>query len=220
MKKILSSILVGTVVVGTATALPTPGDRKKVCEQNPQKVWVEKTKACIPTNPCLPENVDTYGAYCELRWGLPKNTQKRDLVLSKYAEKVWNSSLADLRIGYLLGPDYIPLTTPDGDYRVYKCNFSDEELRDWLGDRAIAYYVLFAYGVEGDGSEIDFGTNPDDGSVSGVYYGSKAGIDENTCREMAEFASSLAGKNVEYKYASEKQICFINAGMFLGMWSI
>ena len=55
----VSKILCATLLcgmVGTAFGVPTLEDRKKLCEQNPDKfVWVEKTQTCIPQNPCLSE---------------------------------------------------------------------------------------------------------------------------------------------------------------------
>ena len=55
MKKTLLAVMAGLTVVGAAFAAPTPEDRKKLCEMLMEKkthVWVEKTQACIPSNPC------------------------------------------------------------------------------------------------------------------------------------------------------------------------
>ena len=55
MKKTLLAVMAGLTVVGAASAAPTPEDRKKLCEMLMEKrthLWVEKTQACIPLNPC------------------------------------------------------------------------------------------------------------------------------------------------------------------------
>lgn len=64
MKKTLLSVLAGIAVIGSASAVPSPADRKTACEQQPDKVWVEKTQACIDINPCLSDNEDIKKAYC------------------------------------------------------------------------------------------------------------------------------------------------------------
>ena len=55
MKKTLLSVLAGLTVVGSAIAAPTPEDRKALCQLLMEKgthVWVDKSQACIPRNPC------------------------------------------------------------------------------------------------------------------------------------------------------------------------
>lgn len=66
MKKTLVSIIAGLTVAGTAFALPTPDDRKAMCLKHPEKyVWVEKTQACVPINPCASSNSKAIiNAYC------------------------------------------------------------------------------------------------------------------------------------------------------------
>ena len=52
MKKTLLSVMAGLTVVGSASAAPTPEERKELCQLLIDKgthVWVEKTQACIPS---------------------------------------------------------------------------------------------------------------------------------------------------------------------------
>ena len=64
MKKIIFGILAGIVIIGSASAVPSPADRKRLCEQQPDKfVWVEKNQACVPINPCLSDNREVKLAY-------------------------------------------------------------------------------------------------------------------------------------------------------------
>lgn len=65
MKKTLLSVLAGIAVIGSASAVPSVGDRKEMCEKKDGWVWVEKTQACIPVNPCDDSNDKSIiGAYC------------------------------------------------------------------------------------------------------------------------------------------------------------
>ena len=68
MKKTFCSILVGMVFVGAVSAAPSPQDRRALCEKHPDKyVWVDKTQACIPVDPCsrLSNAYNSaMGAYC------------------------------------------------------------------------------------------------------------------------------------------------------------
>jgi len=66
MKKILLSVIAGLIAIGSASALPSPEDRKALCEKHPDKyVWVAKTQACIPINPCMSDDKKIEKAYCD-----------------------------------------------------------------------------------------------------------------------------------------------------------
>lgn len=64
MKKVWLSVLATITVVGTASAVPTPQQRREMCDQNPKTIWVEKTGACVPENTCESNNEDIKAAYC------------------------------------------------------------------------------------------------------------------------------------------------------------
>lgn len=66
MKTTLLTIFVVFAVVGTAFAVPSAGDRKALCKKYSDKyVWVEKSEACIPVNPCLSDAISIRNAYCD-----------------------------------------------------------------------------------------------------------------------------------------------------------
>ena len=66
MKKSLLFGLGGFMIVSSVFALPAPEDRKALCEKYPDKyVWVEKTEACVPVNPCLSDNAKIKQSYCD-----------------------------------------------------------------------------------------------------------------------------------------------------------
>ena len=64
MKKTLLSVIAGLAVIGSATAVPSMDVQQKNCEDG-QHVWVEKTKTCVPINPCLSDDADIKRAYCD-----------------------------------------------------------------------------------------------------------------------------------------------------------
>ena len=65
MTKTLLSILVGIVVAGSASAVPTPDDRRALCERHSDKyVWVQNTGACVSINPCKSDDYTIKDAYC------------------------------------------------------------------------------------------------------------------------------------------------------------
>ena len=57
-KIILASIL-GAVVLNCANADDYDGPRNR-CKSKSDKIWVERTKACIPENPCKDSNFEKY----------------------------------------------------------------------------------------------------------------------------------------------------------------
>ena len=83
ISKILCGALLGCVV-GSAFGVPTPEDRKKFCDQHPDKfVWVEKTKACIPINPCRADDPSISSSYCVEGPG-----HASEMVYDRYIENV------------------------------------------------------------------------------------------------------------------------------------
>ena len=100
MKKTLLSVLVGLVVIGSASAVPSPEDRKALCEKQSDKfVWVEKTQACIPINPCLSSVSAIEEAYCIQLDGaayLPNDQIKRNLIIERYVEKKLQTSVVKI----------------------------------------------------------------------------------------------------------------------------
>ena len=57
------------MVVPSAFAVPSLGDRRVLCEKYSDKyVWVEKAEACVPLNPCLSDAPSIRNAYCDGRF--------------------------------------------------------------------------------------------------------------------------------------------------------
>ena len=127
MKKTLLSVLAGLTVIGSASAAPTPEDRKALCDLLIQKgthVWVEKTSACIPVNPCLSDDEQIKEAYCidtELTsyYEVPKGHIKSAEVVNIYAKhQGFDCKVVEKDIFKESGFTFVPCK--GADYRVFK----------------------------------------------------------------------------------------------------
>jgi len=149
MKKTLLSLIAVSAVVGSAFGVPSPADRKALCEKHPDKyVWVEKTQACVPINPCKSDNAAIKNVYCigaNDNVTLPKD--QLDLVLERYAEKVLKTTLLSKQF---LEDGEIAIVTSDGGYAVINIedytDYSDPNHRYRYG--LATAVAAWAYGYE------------------------------------------------------------------------
>ena len=189
-KNFLLSVLAGLMVVGSAVALPSPEDRKALCEKHPEKyVWVEKTKACIPINPCLSSDVDIRNAYC-ISTVLHLNSLDHtasDTLLERYIKKVLKQNWTGLGLDNPNGEGkiYGHATTSDGGYFVVKFEIS-HNLNDFIDD------AFWAYGY----SEM----------VAGQPYPVS---NQTECEDIADFASLIAGNLTKHEYDSGSHLCYV-----------
>ena len=67
--KLILGALLGATICGSAFADASVDTRRAFCEQADGFVWVEKTQACIPENPCdftvEADQPEIYDAYCK-----------------------------------------------------------------------------------------------------------------------------------------------------------
>ncbi len=188
MKKTLLSILAGLTVIGSASAVPSPADRKALCEKHPEKyVWVEKTQACVPINPCKSDNSDiVYGGYCVYAFEVPDDLDKATLILQRYVQKRLKSNVANAR---RIDNNYFALKTTDGGYIVFETVFLRETT---LRDIARAAFTIYGYNW-GDGS-----SGEDHGGRE--YVLGRVGNQE-ICQDIADFVSLVHGEPVEWRYS-------------------
>ena len=126
MKKTLLSVLAGLAVIGSASAAPTPEDRMALCDLLIQKgthVWVEKTEACIPADPCGNGVNDTIrSAYCLTDLGerfVFRGVDGLADFVKRYTEKVLKAPTPQPDMLYGIAPQ------PDGYKGVYTTNTND-----------------------------------------------------------------------------------------------
>ena len=220
MKKTLLSVLAGLTVIGSASAAPTPEDRKALCQLLIDKgthVWVEKTKACIPVDPCNEEVYsDIHQAYCIIVFGtnpLPPDTVIMNKLVNTYAEKVLNTQVTNLKTPtfkdkYGYDKDRVAITTSDGGYYV----FADyAKHAKWDLDSAYLAGVSFeAHGYRPISFTVPKSDTTYDGRpfnrVSSVPkdYGDYRYISANQCHEIAQFASGIYSNNYNSRKTFEE----------------
>jgi hypothetical protein len=61
-KLIIGAMIAAGLTSGAFAADMTIERQKELCNKSKDKIWVEKTKACIPKNPCMDSK---YEAYCD-----------------------------------------------------------------------------------------------------------------------------------------------------------
>ena len=138
MKKTLLSVLAGITVIGSAAALPSVEERKTLCDKYPDKyVWVEKTEACVPINPCKSEHREIRKGYCAI-FGLPADETKCEAAAKIFAEAQYGTSMTSFK---KLEDGYFAMTTADGGYIGFK-----KQLEEYTDP-----YVPFAFsfGIHG-----------------------------------------------------------------------
>ncbi|MCR5194489.1 MAG: hypothetical protein K6B71_03125 [Alphaproteobacteria bacterium] len=103
MKKTLLSVLAGLTVMGSAFADgPSVEDRKKLCQLLIDKgthVWVEKTEACIPINPCHSDDSKIKEAYCIYPYNLYfASGEAVEIFAKKYANNILKTDVAKTNV--------------------------------------------------------------------------------------------------------------------------
>lgn len=200
----VSKILCATLLcgmVGTAFGVPTPEDRKKLCEQNPDKfVWVERTQICLPKNPCLSGIAEIREVYCK---GFPVLSQ---IVAERFIHEVYGNT--DVRCDEFFeeaGEKFLPCRHGGDLYSVYREShtgiFSD--IQKAISAACVAYTAI---------DYVDDGNN-------GVKCSKFWGHNYKDCRDVADFASVLVGTvcrendilhgGESYEDATNPDICHI-----------
>lgn len=183
MKKTLLSVLAGLTVIGSASALPTPEDRKAMCEKHPDKyVWVEKTQACIPINPCAsklgwddPTVMQTYCANFFGNFG-----EKQKLVHQRYIEQVLKTKISETMPRMFVSDSYGDFIDAyklqDGGYIAFNGKSDDT-------DDDMVTAVCFAHGH----------------GTTGVndFRGCLGDFTQAQCTDMADFMTLLSDKLCE-----------------------
>lgn len=191
MNKILLSGLAGLAVINAAVAVPSPADRRALCEKHPDKyVWVEKTEACVPINPCESENEDIRYSYCNngAMPTLPYDSSKRNMILDKYIHNMLGTTISDI---IEVSDTVVGVKTQDGRYIAFpsgsKVNQSDCMLN--------LMYAVSIYGY--DHTEIHQMDAPNKLILRNAVSS------HETMTDIADFASLLQDDIIRYSGVAE-----------------
>ena len=188
MKKTLLSIVAGLVVINVASAVPSMDTQKTNCEDG-QHVWVEKTKTCVPINPCLSDDINIKEVYCPNLVGLPHNKSKQDLVINEYVQNVLRTGVSEIKE---IGDTHMSVKTTDGNYFVWKLSKHP--------DNHCLSQMIRAFVVNG----YSFDNLMFEESVN-VSYSSQVDS-ELKCNNIINFASTMADKDFVGRYENGKCI--------------
>ena len=204
MKKTFCSILAGMVVVGSAFAdAPTIEDRRALCEKHPDKyVWVEKTEACVPINPCESDNAEIKSAYCDAVTfsSIHLPVLSACSVVQVQEQVRGNIGGIDMGCRSLSGQYIVSQDKNIGSYMVYK--FADVDL-----NRSSATEYLKAYCFAWGGREEGNVYYNDNGFAS---IDCKTPVDYDVLKNRATFKFEYNKKSdgvVTISYKSE-QACY------------
>lgn len=190
MKKIICSALLGSFI-GVAFGLPTPEDRKAFCEKHPDKyVWVQKTEACVPINPCLSDNFKIKHLYCV---EMPILWHRK--LLETYISYNLNTTISSFEeIG-----GYYAVKLNDGGYIVFLPNkaFEGNNVAE-----EIIYGSFWAYGKYETAQFLD----------KNVIF-SKQIDSKEMCSEIADIATLGNGSVCTYDYGN--LTCVIHCETFV-----
>ena len=203
MRKTLLSVLAGLAVIGSATAVPSPGDRKKLCESKPYDfVWVEKTQTCVPINPCRTSNQSIRDSYCIWASGYVTYGTYEEAI-TRYVKNVMKTGVKS--ISSISKSDDFALRTTDGGYYVVSFDRvidGYDDSRDATGVKNRLMTACWAYG-----KTIEYDDKRDDRAVYGC-----AGVNsDRECTDIADFASLLFSEVVDGKIEQLGQsICWLS----------
>ncbi len=188
MKKTLLSIIAGLAVVNAASAVPSAADRRSLCEKYPDKyVWVEKTLACVPINPCESNDDTIRDAYCFNEIILPSDTEKRNMIIDMYLNKVRKTAISEV---IEVSSNVVGIKTNDGGYIAFLQDSTDSQSDCLMNLR----YSVTAYGYNPQDLQYHHGSR----SASLLYVSVDDASFDEKMNDIADFASVLQGDFITY----------------------
>ncbi|MBO4583280.1 MAG: hypothetical protein J5714_04470 [Alphaproteobacteria bacterium] len=193
MKKTLLSVVAGLAVIGSAVAVPSLDRQRENCESDSGFVWVERTKTCVPVNPCVSDDPEIKRVYCDditfadtsLSYGSAIQVLEipslYEMCLGSYSGGV---ATINVKYPWASKPNYLAKQdVAEGTYKVYK--FADA----WL-DRSSAFEFLNAIcnGISGAG-----------GTWGTTYY-NKDGFASITCSSDCQGVYKLLKDTTDFMF--------------------
>ncbi len=189
MKKTLLSVIAGLAVINVASAAPSVADRKALCEKHPDKyVWVAKTEACIPINPCKSSNDGIKESYCSDVFKKIQIGRRDDykVLVETYLEKVMGVTGSPLGgSNSLLGDDFVSYKTSDNGYIVFRF----DDLSDLTASDRVLGAIYGACLAHGGNSSYAKGLSGKEKEVPSP----KCSNFKGTCQDIADLASRVVG---------------------------
>ena len=213
MKKTLLSVLAGIAVVGSASALPSLEDRKALCLKHPDKyVWVEKTEACVPVNPCKSDDINIKSAYCNQSFSMVQLGDWRQgvEVVKAYAEHVLGVEVTttnkqmrkDADVSFF-EQDYLPCKLSDGGYMV----FEFDDLSDIAGGDKYRGAIESACRIYGGKYELQGPATFDNNKQTACFN-----LDsESDCKAVADLSIKILNNDVLFtnRWYERPKNCYI-----------
>ncbi len=211
MKKTLLSVLAGLTVMGSAFADgPSVEDRKKLCQLLIDKgthVWVEKTEACIPVNPCKSDDEQIKKAYCINYLSLQNGASYTgvlhlydksaiDITVAKIAERLGTGATSQNLPGH-----FFAIKTTDGGY--YAAEYNTKKERNQMR----------ACEQESETITLIFGNYLSGESFGGekmINYKTQIPVTEQECTDMKDIGNLLYGyasRQTDIKYDKDQKEC-------------
>ncbi|MCR4918074.1 MAG: hypothetical protein K5912_03985 [Alphaproteobacteria bacterium] len=206
MKKTLLSALAGLAVIGSASAIPTPGDVKKNCESLIAKgthVWVEKTQECVPIDPCE-EPDDSYysNKYCAAWLSLP-NEETIRLWIDRYTQNVLKTKPKKIELAR--DPNKLKYSVTFVDFRVktedggyfeistkYDKNKKNEGCSSALRAAIRAYIIPESSYTGSKGFYYGYGSESEPSATGKERYTVRT-PSKKICQDIIDFSDLLAG---------------------------
>ncbi|MBO4583319.1 MAG: hypothetical protein J5714_04675 [Alphaproteobacteria bacterium] len=200
MKKTLLSVVAGLAVIGSSFAVPSLDRQREDCEENPNFVWVEMTKTCVPVNPCNSDNMEIKRAYCD-------EVTFADISLSYIPALMVISAKEYVRVGFggvdmksdwVSEPNYIGFSDTNlGSYMVYK--FADANLSRSSATEYLKAYCR-AFGGNGEKYYNDKGFAAIDCENPVVPY--------EVLKELTILGTDKKSENIVTFYFRSKMDCY------------
>lgn len=170
--------LVSMAICGSAFAISVD-DRQSFCEQHSDKyVWVEKTEACIPVNPCESDSTEIKQAYC-----VDEIPLDNDTVFRAYISNTLNTyAMIPKDIVSSSGMNVKTYTLTDGGYIAF--NRNNVNVKGDTKKQQAFYAAFWTYGLD---------LSPDDFIPDGIRY--YMGNDESgkLCDRIESLATNIYG---------------------------
>lgn len=203
----VSKILCATLLcsmVGTAFGVPTPEDRKQLCEQNPDKfVWVEKTQTCIPQNPCLSENKQFFDSYCMQAPTLDTMVLERFIQNTRGVNVTSYKKIAEYERE---GARFVAYKLSDGDYVVFdKRHFPDDIVTGSI-PHLVILDACWAFGKKTT-THLEEWFEYDINTAYCIDV-----LDYDLCQDIADFASLLNKQVCTGSVEFAPKVCKITCG--------